>query len=61
MIIFKIVVIIFILVSLATIAVLLADALTGFRYEWLDELAQIFIAIFSGTVLIGAVIAILAL
>lgn len=48
--------IILLLVSLATVAVLLADALTGFRYEWLDDLAQTFIVIFAYVVLIGACI-----
>lgn len=61
MIIFKIVAILLLLMSLATIAVLLADWLTGFRYEWLDDLSQIFIVIFAHMVLIGACIGLVAI
>lgn len=56
MIIFKAVAVLLMLVSLATIAAILVDALTGFRYEWLDDLAQIFVAVFAGTVLLSACI-----
>ena len=54
MIIFKVVAILLLLVSLATITIILADGLTDFRYEWLDDLAQIFVVIFAYVALIGA-------